>query len=89
MIGKIKSKITAKELLAISAFSTIITGLSYGSVWLHKREDVSKITPLIAIISTLLTFGGGIFIFKEKVQFKDYIAIALMVTGLILIGFKN
>ena len=88
LLRKIKTKITGKEIISLGIFSLVITGLSYGSVWIHKREDVSKITPLIAIISTLLTFGGGIFVFKEKVQIKDYIAIVLMITGIGLMGWK-
>lgn len=79
---KIKSKITWKIMGSVGVFALLITGLSFGSVLLTKRENISKIDPILAIVGTLFTFLGGIFVLGEKAETKDYIALILMMIGI-------
>ena len=79
---KIKKKITWKILGSIGLFALLITGLSFGTVILTKRENISKIDPMLAIVGTLFTFLGGIFVLREKAKPKDYVALILMMGGL-------
>ena len=83
----IKAKTTWKELGSVALFALFITGLSFGSIWLAKQEDISKIDPLIAIVGTLFTFIGGVFILNEEAATKDYIAILLMLVGIGIMGY--
>ena len=83
----IKAKTTWKELVSVGLFALFITGLSFGSIWLAKQEDISKIDPLIAIVGTLFTFGGGVFVLNEEAATKDYIAILLMLIGIGIMGY--
>lgn len=86
-LKNLKSKLSWKIVGSVGAFALFITALSFGSIWLTKREKISKIDPILAIVGTLFTFLGGVFVLEEKVNPKDYIAIILMLmgTGLILI----
>jgi len=86
--NKIKSKVTWNEVGSVGIFALLITGLSFGSIWLAKREKISKIDPLLAIIGTLFTFLGGVFILNEQVTTKDYIAILFMIIGICIMGFS-
>lgn len=79
---KIKTKITWKIVGSVGVFALLITGLSFGSVLLTKRENISKIDPILAIVGTLFTFLGGIFVLGEKAETKDYIALILMMIGI-------
>ena len=79
---KIKTKITWKIVGSVGVFALLITGLSFGSVLLTKREKISKIDPILAIVGTLFTFLGGVFILGEKAESKDYIALILMMIGI-------
>ena len=88
LIQKVKTKMTWKHAVGIIIFSLFVTGLSSGMVWLTKKEHISKIDPIIAIISTLMTFIGGVFILNEPAKFEDYIAIALMIAGISIMGYR-
>ena len=83
----IKAKTTWKELGSVGLFALFITGLSFGSIWLAKQEDISKIDPLIAIVGTLFTFIGGVFVLNEEAATKDYIAILFMLIGIGIMGY--
>jgi drug/metabolite transporter (DMT)-like permease len=84
----IKAKTTWKELGSVGLFALFITGLSFSSILLAKREKISKIDPLIAIIGTIFTFLGGVFVLNEQVTTKDYIAILFMIIGICIMGFS-
>jgi drug/metabolite transporter (DMT)-like permease len=84
----IKAKTTWKELGSVGLFALFITGLSFSSILLAKREKISKIDPLIAIIGTIFTFLGGVFVLNEHVTIKDYIAILFMIIGICIMGFS-
>ena len=86
-LHNIKSKLTLSHIVSIISFSLLITALSFGMLWLTKRKHISKINPIIAIISTLLTFLGGVFVLGEPVSTKDYFAMLLMVIGIAIIGY--
>ena len=70
----------------MSGFSFLIIILAFCATWLAKREDISKIAPILAIVNTLFTFLGGVYILKEGAQTKDFIAILLMVLGIGLLA---
>ena len=79
---KIKKKITWKIVGSVGLFALLITGLSFGSILLVKRENISKIDPILAIVGTLFTFLGGIFVLGERAKSKDYVALILMMLGI-------
>jgi len=81
-IKKIKNKITWKIVGSVGLFALLITGLSFGSVLLAKRENISKIDPMLAIVGTLFTFLGGIFVLGEEAKPKDYVALILMMSSI-------
>ena len=75
---QIKKKISWKIVGSVGLFALLITGLSFGSILLTKRENISKIDPMLAIVGTLFTFLGGVFVLGEKAKPKDYVALILM-----------
>ena len=81
-VTQIKKKLTWKIVGSVGLFALLITGLSFGSISLTKRENISKIDPLLAIVGTLFTFLGGIFVMGEKAKRKDYAALILMMAGI-------
>ena len=81
-VRQIKKKLTWKIVGSVGLFALLITGLSFGSISLTKRENISKIDPLLAIVGTLFTFLGGIFVMGEKAKRKDYAALILMMAGI-------
>ena len=79
---RIQKKITWKIVGSVGLIALLITGLSFGSVLLTKRENISKIDPILAIVGTLFTFLGGIFVLGEEAKPKDYVALILMMGGI-------
>ena len=60
--------------------------LSVGLVALRsaipRTEQASRAVAILAIVGTLFTFLGGIFVLGEEAKPKDYVALILMMGGI-------
>ena len=60
------------------------TTLLKGNPIHYKYEDISKLSPMIGGIKTIMVAIVGIFLFGEEITLRKLISIALIVTGLFL-----
>ena len=87
VVSELKRKFTFPLLFALILFSCMIIVGAYTLSYLALKEEISEIIPLMAIFSTILTFFGGIFFFKEKTSSKDYVALLFMMGGIFLMAY--
>ena len=78
----IYKKLTFPVVSYLLIFALSITLGVIGITWLTKREKISEFMPIFSVMTTIFTFLGGVFWFKEKVSIYDYVAIALMSSGI-------
>lgn len=55
-------------------------------VFYVSRLQISKIIPIISGLSTCLTVMIGLLIFKENISLIQYVGIALIIAGTMLVG---
>ena len=89
MIKNINNKLSPNLLLGSLAFVFIVLSAEVSLAWLVKNTQIYKIIPILSAISLILIFLGGIFIFKEKVAPTDYLALLLIISGIILMDRKK
>ena len=86
-IKTIKEKISAKEIGYVIAFSIFITGVVYRVTILTKKENISKIAPILAIMDVILNFFGGVYLLGETARPKDFVAILCMIGGIAIMSY--
>ena len=82
----LKRKTNKKVLLGLIVFSLLIIAGAYSLSLLAQKENISIVIPMVAVSSTILTFFGGLIVFKEKARIKDFVALILMSMGIYLMG---
>lgn len=78
----IYKKLTPPVLGSIGLFAMAIFLGTLGITWLTKKEKISTFMPIFSTLTTIFTFLGGVFLFKEKVTKYDYFALVLMSVGI-------
>ena len=93
--GKMKSVLQIKKrlynpqlLLAIIVYTSLMIFGTFGLLWLIKYKSISKFLPLMAVVSTFLTFLAGVTLYKEKANARDFAAIIFMCVGIFLMNWK-
>lgn len=86
-IKTIKEKVSAKEIGYVIAFSIFITGAVYWVTILTKKESISKIAPMFAIMDVILNFFGGVYLLGEDARPKDFLAILCMIVGIAIMSY--
>jgi drug/metabolite transporter (DMT)-like permease len=93
--GKIKSVLQIQQrlhnpqlLLAIIVYACLMIFGTFGILWLVKYKSISKFIPLMAVVSTFLTFLAGVVLYKEKATMRDFAAIIFMCVGIFLMNWK-
>tara|TARA_B100000029_G_C17225550_1_gene833420 strand:+ start:316 stop:756 length:441 start_codon:yes stop_codon:yes gene_type:complete len=91
--GKIHSKgknlkWTPRLIITLSLYASLLLFGTFGLLWLIKNKSISKFMPLMAVVSTFLTFIAGITLYKEKASTRDFVAIIFMCVGIFLMKWK-
>jgi drug/metabolite transporter (DMT)-like permease len=90
-IGKIKGKQpkwTPQLITTLVLYASLMIFGTFGLLWLIKYKSISKFMPLMAVVSTFLTFMAGITLYKEKATARDFVAIIFMCVGIFLMNWK-
>ena len=88
-MGKIKKpKWTPQLITTLILYAGLMIFGTFGLLWLIKYKSISKFMPLMAVVSTFLTFMAGIILYKEKATARDFIAILFMCVGIFLMNWK-
>ena len=72
-----KPKWTPQLIATLILYASLMIFGTFGLLWLIKYKSISKFMPLMAVVSTFLTFIAGITLYKEKASTRDFIAILL------------
>ena len=80
---KIKQPKWTPQLIAtLILYASLMIFGTFGLLWL------TKFLPLMAVVSTFLTFIAGITLYKEKASTRDFVAIIFMCVGIFLMKWK-
>ena len=86
---KIKQPKWTPQLIAtLILYASLMIFGTFGLLWLIKYKSISKFLPLMAVVSTFLTFIAGITLYKEKASTRDFVAIIFMCVGIFLMKWK-
>jgi drug/metabolite transporter (DMT)-like permease len=83
-----KPKWTPQLIATLILYASLMIFGTFGLLWLIKYKSISKFMPLMAVVSTFLTFIAGITLYKEKASTRDFIAILFMCVGIFLMKWK-
>ncbi len=83
-----KPKWTPQLLIILILYASLVMFGVFGLLWLIKYKSISKFMPLMAVVSTFLTFMAGITLYKEKASARDFVAIIFMCVGIFLMQWK-
>jgi drug/metabolite transporter (DMT)-like permease len=81
---EIPTELTVNEIGYMSLLGVLIAGSIYSMRYLIKYEDISKLSPMIGGLKTILVAIVGILLFREEVTMRKLISISLIISGLFL-----
>ena len=81
------SKLDNKDLLTLLVVGATTFLSSMALIWLLKYNNATQILPQLQPCVIILTLMTGYFIYKEKVNTKQFYGILLLVAGIFMTNY--
>lgn len=81
----IKKYLTTNNIFYLLVCGFIYIILTYGYVQILKNHTISKMYPLLKILSIILVFFIGVFFFNDELKLKNIIGIIMGIVAIYLL----